>query len=163
MRTTVVFGCLIGALVILGAFFLVFAIASVAYGLASRRWPAVRGKIESASLRSTPAYRGGRQFWADIRYSYTVDDKAYVGKRIGFVKLGGYNAASRSRSDAERLLLLRPPGQAVHVSYSPRNPRISALQVGVDFAGVLNCLLVAILGLLFLSLGFLFANMAHWV
>jgi hypothetical protein len=51
----------------------------------------------------------------------------------------------------------------VHVSYSPRNPRISALEVGADFAGVLNCFLSAILGLLFLSLGFLFAHMAHWV
>jgi len=40
----------------------------------------------------------------------------------------------------------------VNVTYSPRTPRISTLETGVDALGLINRLVTLLLGLLFLAL-----------
>jgi len=134
-----------------GTWFLITAVSDLRKASISRSWPIVIGKIQAGTVK----VRRGKAFtdyFVDVTYTYVVHGVSYSGARAGFVKREKNCGFVPTRREAESRLLHFPTGRSVNVMYSPRTPRISTLETGVDASGLINRLVTLLLGLLFLAL-----------
>ena len=96
-------------IVVIGSCFILVGVSTGAFfcyriyqGATSKRWPFVIGDLESRNLKEV-IYRGAESgggfdsasAWVvNFRYSYTVADKAYAGKRVTYSD--GINKTTRA-------------------------------------------------------------------
>lgn len=118
--------------------------------MASRRWPAVPGELQSAAVKER-RHRGrnGDSYSYSVmaRYSYQVDGVRYDGHRIRLVE-DGWNDRFRAAMAAKDLQ--RRTALAVH--HDPADPSMAVLQVGVPR----NLMLEIGIGLVFTLVGAVF-------
>ncbi len=122
-----------------GLLFALALLAQLQWGMASRRWPTVAGRVVSADVRTFSTPRG-TVYEPRITYTYTVGATAYRGRRVAFGR-SAYPREQEARAVAARY----GAGTALRVHYAPRNPRLSVLEPGVQAPVPLAGLAVAAL------------------
>ncbi len=115
-----------------------------ALGKAALGWPSVAGVVKSNEIRSFKM-KSGKQFKAQVTYSYDVGGTAYAGDRLRFGQYAGALAAAEA--DAAKY----PVGAPIEVRYDPKKPQSSVLEPGVAGTSVLGIVL-AVTGGIFLVL-----------
>jgi hypothetical protein len=106
----------------------IYAARLFATGRRSRTWPSVQGTITTSRVEKA-SLSGGSNSNTPIlllTYSYDVNGKAYTGQRIAFAPSGWFSLGS-----ARQLHTKYPKGDQVTVFYSPAEPSLSTLVVGV--------------------------------
>ena len=139
------------ALVVVSLFLAGSVLFAVARAKASTGWPGVDGKIVLSRISRTS---GGRGTYAEIRYTYRVANKEYVGERLSFGGLGDtFFSAATSAAAVSR----HPEGQTLRVRVCPSNPEFSVLEPGLGWEHLasLASALLFLIGLLI----FLVANL----
>lgn len=131
------------------------------YGWASwrvtqmRGWPETSGRIVSSTLRVSQGSRGpdrtvsASNYHPEVRYTYTVDDRAYRGNRLWIT---GYTGFYRI-DEAAAINDAYPPGGAVAVRYNPSDPSDAALRA---VSPRWEILFVAAMGIAWIAFGALF-------
>ncbi len=106
-----------------------YLVASVWKGLKSRAWPRVDAVITRSELRQG---RHGLR-WAEIAFSYEIDDATYESNlpRFGFLAM-----QSSWGNHATREVARYPVGTQVRVPYNPRKPQEAALHRGVNWPAI---------------------------
>lgn len=116
---------------------------------ASKKWPAVQGKITSSGTAQMNTLQGGPAYAASVKYEYEVDGKKYNADRIS---MGQYGTGGGGHAKAEAAKY--PAGKTVAVHYDPQNPSQAVLEPGgAVFTSVFLLFFAVILapvGLLFL-------------
>lgn len=101
---------------------LIVAIRLLARARRSRSWPKVEGTIvESRVVRRSNTSE------PRVAYTYTVDGKSYVGRRIG---VGWMLVAKGEGGSAERFVAAHAQGSRVAVAVDPRDPSYGVLATG---------------------------------
>lgn len=91
-------------------------------------WPHVSGKVVSSIARSALVHGKSGEFtsnWPDIQYEYWVGNTRFVNDRIRFTLRG------RDQEETKFLVSSYPVGKSVFVYFSPDDPRISVLELGI--------------------------------
>jgi len=100
---------------------------------ASMNWRPVDGTITRCTLQHTVRERWTMPdlhwYRPRVEYSYSVDGKDYVGKRVYF---GAHEWRASSSESSEWILLDYPVGSAVQVFVDPARPAESVLERGRD-------------------------------
>jgi len=91
---------------------------------ASATWPSVTGTLAKAQVGETAV----RRYFADVRYSYRVDNKDLTGSKVR-ASDGEYKV----RDGAVQAIRGLTAGQPVEVFYNPSNPRMAVLCPGAGF------------------------------
>lgn len=89
---------------------------------ASRAWPATEGRILSSQAQKMP--RGGGAIL--VYYEYSVDGRAYTGKRLRFAPATGL-----SFDAVQAELLNYRPGSSIEIHYNPAAPNDAVVETGV--------------------------------
>lgn len=110
--------------------------------LATKRWPAVPGKVISAEVV------GKRAFVPEVTYSYQLGDSVYTG--VTDLGVPGFGTRNVRLDVAEKTIADYTPEAAITVHYDPADPGISRLRVNVPWNVYLRLstgILVSLLGL----------------
>ena len=91
--------------------------------LASRKWTATRGQIESSTVASPRAPRLSTVVVPDVHFWYDVEGVRYEGTPVRF-NFHAYRAADT--------IVRYPVGKHVTVYYNPRSPKQSVLEPGLQ-------------------------------
>ena len=101
---------------------------------ASRRWPTVSGTITTSSVveevieddsdKDSTIERKIHRYYLDLRYSYRINARDYVGTSVGF----GWTAIYGARDQAETAASRYRPGEPVTVYYDPDQPGTAVLE-----------------------------------
>jgi len=128
----------------MGTFFLI-GVAAVAYYFYARRkasktysWPATEGRIEISRVTVSEDWDPDTNtrtisYAPEVRYSYKVNGKDYLGSRIWF---GGAPGGSNRRK-VEAIVARYPLGSRVTVYYNPEKPAEAVLVRGNPPGGAL--------------------------
>jgi hypothetical protein len=118
--------------IVVYAAFALLGTAGLLYGLVEfrRAKESEHWLVEDATVldASVIKHRGGRSYSPLIRYEYRHNDASYEGSRIMF---SGLDFTS-SRKDVEEFVLPFVKGSKTRVRVSPRDPRRSVIEPGVD-------------------------------
>ncbi len=114
----------------IGVFCVVHGIRERITGKQSLLWPTTGGVVIEAKVHRSEGSRSGNRksgptYAPRVKYSYTVDGTAYVGKRIRFAAIGGGD-----RSEAAAIVKKYAPSNSVEVAYRPDEPSESVLEPG---------------------------------
>jgi len=71
------------------------------------------------------SFSGATTYKANITYNYKVEGIDYTGDKVNF---GDYSSSNSSHASA--VLSRYPPGKAVKVYYSPKQPKLAVLETG---------------------------------
>jgi hypothetical protein len=107
------------------ASFAIIGSAGADYWLSNiaRNWPNTQGQVLDSKLMSQSGRFAGS--WAEVRYTYNVSDREYVGSTIRFgPELAG------SRAEAEATVSKFSAGKHVPVYFKPEDPSVSVLEPG---------------------------------
>ncbi len=115
-------------------------------------WPTAAGTVAASEVASFKTKRG-RQFMAQVAYSYEVAGTQHSGNRLRFGHYAG--ALATAEADAGRY----KPGSAVQVRYDPARPEQSVLEAGAAGSNVPG-LVLAITGAVFLVVVAIMATVA---
>lgn len=122
----------VGFTLFISVFFAV-GFGMVGYGLYSLRtstlaksWPTVEGKIVSCDLKESSDSES-TTYQVQVKYSYTVDDRSFMGDRIAF-GYGGSSGRTAHQEIADRL----SAAKTVLVRYDPANAARSVLSYGLN-------------------------------
>ncbi len=89
-------------------------------------WPVVEGRLLECSLQENSD--GESTTWeVQVRYSYSVEDREFEGKRVAF----GYSGSS-TREEHQGIYEKLQSGSGVMVRYQPDNPNDSVLAAGFN-------------------------------
>jgi len=105
--------------------------------LKSLGWPRAAGIVMQSDLGSR-TQRHGRwharttDYYADIRYTYQVNDRRYVAQRISLIN---FDLASQTGTAARAFLADHPARSTLDVYYDPQHPEAAILIPEVDKAG----------------------------
>lgn len=99
--------------------------ARLEWYLATARWPAVTGKVISASVI------GKRAFVPKVTYTYQVGDSLYTATTD--LEVPGFGTRSNRLDVAEKSIADYAPDALVTVHYDPNNPGISRLKASVPW------------------------------
>ena len=102
-----------------------YAINECTQGFSSEKWPTVKGKVTSSTIKEVFTRSGTSHHEADIHYQYVVDGKTFKADRIIF---GGANFRS-PKELTEKFKADKP----VEVHYKPGEPSVACLETGVNF------------------------------
>lgn len=91
---------------------------------AMRTWPTVKAVVVSADVRQVHHKNEGYRYRHEISYRYTVEGTGYTGSQVSY---GGRPPEWTTESQARETL--PQPGAAIAVSYNPRDPQDSVIQV----------------------------------
>ena len=140
-------------LIVLGLAMCGFGVYFVQLGFEARSWPEAKGRILSTTVKVSTSRSSGsrstsysREYYPNIRYSWSVDGVQYTGDRY---RLGTTHEKYRERSDAEEAAKAFPGGTTIPVYYDPKNPSEAVLEKDTSW----SVFVPAILGLLFLGTG----------
>lgn len=108
---------------------------SLRFGLASRHWPIVKGKIVHSALADAPlpAYR--HELKQPVEYEYTVDGKAYHSQQLSYNHSLLVSPLSRKKEQRIKSLAV---GTEVDVYYDPEQPVNAILLSGVGLREVVS-------------------------
>jgi hypothetical protein len=99
------------------------------WGRKSQEWPSIQGKVTSSKVRSDNNRRSSRRnYYPEIRYEYTIEDKVYRGKRYQF----GISLYYYGQDLTQAILHEYNVGKKVKVYYNPDNPKLATLQTGIS-------------------------------
>ena len=121
--------------------------------LSSADWPTVLGRITSSKLASreeTGSSSAGSTttvYYADVRYTYIVEEKTYGGKKVSFDEVSSNNPVY-----AREVVNSYPAGKEVSVHYNPDKPGDTVLEAGAEWTSYL----LPGMGIVFLAVGALF-------
>ncbi len=94
---------------------------------ASKSWPYVMGKIIRSEMQTS--FSDGKKMYAsDIRYTYTVNGKEYVGTDVSQL-----DASTSLKSNIKKELKKYTKDKTVKVYYDPEFPDSSVLETGGSF------------------------------
>jgi hypothetical protein len=119
--------------------------------LRSGSWPRAQGTLESFQIMQEVKTRGGNQYLAETRYSFTVDGKGYHGDR--FNTRGNYLAGEQ---EAATLKGKYHAGGSCSVAYDPSDPSQCFLDTSVTWhtwGKMVIGVVLGLVGLLFLYFG----------
>jgi hypothetical protein len=141
---------------LIGMIILGFGLRNLIQAYASRHWPSVPGTVTSSKVvrhrgTGTGKSKSKDSFWAEVWYSYTVNEKTLSGNRVLY---GDYGSSDRSH--AQRLVRRYPVGKEVSVHYSPKQPAKCVLEPGAK----ISTWVIPLSGTAFVLLG---CGMAFWV
>lgn len=113
----------------------------------SQWWGVASAKVVYSEVES--ARRSGKRssytvYIPAVRYQFRVNDREYVGSRIGF-----WNQESRQWASARQQSLDYPVGQVVSVYYNPKRPEQNVLRPGWNW----QLVVLPLIGLVFLGIG----------
>lgn len=91
----------------------------------STNWPTVQGQVVSSSVR-VDTDDEGTSYFADVLFTYVVNDHRYESDRVTFGQFGNGN-----RSRAQGIVDRYPVGGVVPVYYQPEKPETAVLEPGV--------------------------------
>jgi hypothetical protein len=101
----------------------------------SLHWPKTEGKMVQGNLASRIRRYGRfsnyREYFAEITYTYEVDDRKYVSHRIGMINPD----FAASREQVRQFLDGHPTKSEVDVFYDPAHPDFAVLLPQVDELG----------------------------
>lgn len=146
------------AVKIMGAAFMVAGLVMLMIGgillskaLDSADWPTAPGRIIASEVGSRRELRdsssGSRSvtmYYADIRYSYSVEGADYTSERVSFGE-----PDSNTSGPARSIVKAYPAGKEVLVHYNPDKPTEAVLQAGAKWTAYL----LPGMGILFLIVG----------
>ena len=128
--------CSIGIIIGLGG--IAVGIAQAFRSIQAAYWPVANGTILNAQTRSYSA-KSRQVYYPEVSYRYQVAGGTYIGKQICFGR------APEGSSDLIQIILDGyPVGKTVSVHYSPGDPQVAVLEVGIH-GGVWTNLLVGAL------------------
>ena len=114
-----------------GATALAYYLWRAIQGTISKQWPVTVGRVTSSSL-AVSRFRGSENYSPQISYTYEVDGKEYVGRRVVFGPYGAQAFGGKSlRRAAKEATERYAVGKAVEVRYSSRWPSLSVLEPGI--------------------------------
>jgi|GEM_PF-6142638 len=118
----------------LGCFLVGAELVQMVRTVAASKWPSVDGEIEATGVAESVdnfGYQGSREvvFHPVVRYRYRLWDGTHTSERLGFEGL-----VSRSLGAAQRTTNRYPPGSAVKVYVSPRDPTYSVIEVRLQWS-----------------------------
>ena len=125
LRAIAAFGILMGCAVLL-----VLMREELMVGTQSPTWPVAIGRMDSSTIETEES--GGRRgskytyFVPRVRYSYTVDGKAYSGERLAY-----FPARTEDRQEAAAVLAHFASSPNLEVFYKPNDPSVSVLLPGL--------------------------------
>lgn len=133
----------VGAVVVgvAGLVVLALGIRNLRRAAATKAWQTTTGEVSSATVATrestlSPTEDGEPPkprtlYRADVTYRYTVQGRAYEGRRVGFddVELS-------SEGPAQAVVDRYAPGTQVTVSFDPANPADAVLEPGVSKASL---------------------------
>ena len=105
-------------------------------GLASEKWPTVKGKVTTSTIKTVHTKNGQRDE-ADIKYQYSVDGKSLTSDRI---KFGG--VVLRNQNE---LIAAYKSNKPIEIHYKPGEPSVACLETGYNGVCVWSCLAGALL------------------
>jgi hypothetical protein len=144
---------------IIGCGVLVIGILNVIKGSESASWPTARGEVlvseVQSRMESTESSRGTgsrrkrttsttRVYWAELKYSYSVDGASFEGERVDY----GMESRSSKRTRADEIVALYPVGEEALVYYDPTDPSEAVLEPGVAGSAIAFPLIGAVLALI---------------
>jgi len=109
---------------------LVYALYELSRAKASQHWPTVEAKVCAAGIRQYWRRGPGMRYTPWVRYAYRFEGSSYEGKRFMFS--GPLSPTTGVLQEAEEFLTPFAVGTVINVRVSPRNPRISVIEPGVD-------------------------------
>jgi hypothetical protein len=103
----------------------------------SLRWPKAPGVVIQAELGFRTQRHGRRhtlakEYYADVRYAYQVNDRRYVAQRISLVN---FDLGTKTGADARGFLADHPAHSSTDVYYDPGRPEAAILIREVDQSG----------------------------
>ena len=133
--------CGAAVLLALGVRVGVFAVSAFWLAKSSVEWPAVSGKIVQSGFREVPPHgEDGWRYPLDIRYEYSIGNKAYSCGEISFSSPGIFDRNFvDSKNKAEQLTRRYPKGREVEVHYKPDNPAMAVLEPGLGYENYIWC------------------------
>jgi len=122
-------GIFVGAL---GSCVFAAGVRAAGFGVQSRGWPAVRGRITESSVDETS--RGASLV---VRYDYAVDSTAHTGNTLGFASRGSRWIRTHRRDEVRAAAAQQyPAGREVDVFYWPARASVSVLEPGFHWASL---------------------------
>ncbi len=94
----------------------------------SESWPSTAGQITYSNVRESRD-DDGTTYYADVEFSYVVDDQRYTADTVSFGQYGSSN-----RRHAADIVAKYPQGMAVTVYYDPAAPETAVLEPGVTWS-----------------------------
>lgn len=88
----------------------------------ARNWPVSLGELEHCELVEALPGKGGRRFYVEARYRYTVGGRTYRGARYAF----GYRASTGYSKHQDIYIALRG-ARSLQVRYDPADPSRAVL------------------------------------
>lgn len=98
------------------------------FGLASRHWPIVKGKIVHSALADTPLPSYRHELKQPVEYEYAVDGKAYHSQQLSYNHSLLVSVLSRKKEQRIKSLAV---GTEIDVYYDPKGPINATLVTGV--------------------------------
>jgi hypothetical protein len=123
--------------------------------LRSGSWPRAEGTVDSIRVFQKVGSRGGSQYAAEVRYTFTVEGTVYHGDR--FNTRGDYLAGEGAAADVARTYR---PGGPCEVSCDPSDPARCFLETGVTWHTWGKIVIGAVAGLVGLAL--LYHGLVVW-
>lgn len=115
-----------------------FLLRETYFGVVSEYWPTAPGTIDHSSIAEhygTDADDNETvSYFAEVRYSYSVDHRYYEGDRVSF---GGKSSSDSEDLIARSISTKYPVGRPVSVRYDPTHPQRAVLEPGVNLGLVL--------------------------
>ena len=132
---------------VLGLWISGWAFTQLLLNQASASWPTTTAVIQSATVTTSPGRFGTTNYWPDITYTYSAEQRTYAGTTIIFGQSG-----PATQTYAIGKVAQYAPGATVAVAYDPADPQRAALEPG----GLISQTYVG------LGLGVLFCGCGCW-
>ncbi|MBF0341966.1 MAG: DUF3592 domain-containing protein [Magnetococcales bacterium] len=135
-------------LLALGVFLLLLGCQPWQQSYVTRNWPVADGVIVRSALLASHGHAPDGAGWFHrtwIEYSYSFDNKSYLGSRIGF---GAGDQYFMVGDFARRLVQRYPEGKPVRIYFNPHNPAEAVLETTPSAGG---SLIFLVLGMICLS------------
>ena len=125
LKLTVPFILVLSLLILGGAILIIVDGRNIQEGLTRKKWPTVEGQIISSDVV------GGRIFQPEVGYSFTVDQKSYMGNTD--LKVPYFGPSSARKEVAYKTVADYQVGSKVDVFYNPADPEESYLKPGATW------------------------------
>ena len=127
-------------LTVLGGAGFLYSWREVRRAAASPRWPTVQGQVVTSTVREyRPKPDSQTEYSARITYRYRVGSVDHEGSRIAFGGITFFGQSSAAAKAQEYR-----DGSAVTVYVSPDNPKLSVLEPGQTWTGLLTLIATAV-------------------
>ena len=120
-----------------------FTLIQIYLANSSKSWPSTQGKITDSKIYKKP--NGRQSYFAQVKYTYKVDDVRYEGSRISF----GFTGGSKSTAQHHRNQYRKE--REVSVYYHPSRSGLATLETELPSTTSSFLLFLSVLFLLAVS------------